>query len=296
MNPGDLPDTIQINRQEIELTHFLKVGVVAVVAVMALAACGDKTPAGEVLAKVDGKVISTEALDWLLKEQVPAGTPIDGALRAKAREHLIQREVLLEAARKAGLDKDPAVKQRMDYIRDEQLVNAYIKDWLTKNPVTDDKIKAEFDKRIAAAGDTEYHARHILVEKEDEAKAIIAKLEKGAKFADLAKASKDSGSAATGGDLGWARPGSFVPEFAAALKGLEKGKFTTAPVKTQFGYHVILLEDTRKPEPPPMDAIKPQLQQEMQQQALGDFIKDLVAKAKVEDGKPEAEPKAAASQ
>lgn len=279
------------------MTHSLKAGVVAVLAVMALAACGDKTPAGEVLAKVDGKVISTQTLDWLLKEQVPAGTPVDESLRAKAREHLIQREVLLEAARKAGLDKDPAVQQRMDYLRDEQLVNAYIKDWLAKNPVSDDKLKAEFDKRISAAGDTEYHARHILVEKEDEAKAIIAKLEKGAKFADLAKVSKDPGTAATGGDLGWARPGSFVPEFAQALKGLEKGKFSTAPVKTQFGYHVILLEDTRKPEPPPIDAIKPQLQQEMQQQALGDFIKDLVAKAKVEDGKPAAaEPKAAASQ
>lgn len=279
------------------MTYSLKAGVLAVLAVLALTACGDKTPSGDVLVKVDGKVISTETLDWLLKEQVPAGTPVDDALRAKAREHLIQREVLLEAARKAGLDKDPAVKQRMDYLRDEQLVNAYIKDWLTKNTVGDDKVKAEYDKRTAESGQLEYHARHILVEKEDEARAIIAKLDKGAKFADLAKASKDPGSAATGGDLGWADPATFVPEFSTALKSLEKGKYTTDPVKSQFGYHVILLEDTRKPSPPPFEAIKGQLQQSMQQEALANYIKDLVGKAKLEEGKPAAaEPKPAASQ
>lgn len=279
------------------MTHSLKAGVAAVLAVLALAACGDKAPSGDVLVKVDGKAITAETLDWLLKEQVPAGTPIDDALRAKAREHLIQREVLLEAARKAGLDKEPAVKQRMDYIRDEQLVNAYIKDWLAKNPVSDDKVKAEYDKRTGESAQMEYHARHILVEKEDDAKAIIAKLDKGAKFADLAKASKDPGSAATGGDLGWADPATFVPEFAAALKSLEKGKYTAAPVKSQFGYHVILLEDTRKPSPPPLESIKAQLQQAMQQEALGNYIKELVGKAKLEEGKAAAaEPKPAASQ
>lgn len=277
------------------MKQILKAGVVAVAAVLALAACGDKSPAGEVLVKVDGKPITQATLDWIIKEQIPAGTPVDDALRAKAREHLIQREVLLAAARTAKLDQQDEIKLRMEYVRDEQLVNAYIKDWLAKNPVSDEQIKAEFDKRVADAGNAEYKARHILVEKEEEARAIIEKLGKGGKFAELAKASKDPGSAASGGDLGWARPGSFVPEFANALKALEKGKFTTEPVKSQFGYHVILLEDRRQAEAPPLESIKPQLQQAMQQEALAAFIKDLVAKAKIEDSKP-AEPKAAASQ
>lgn len=277
------------------MKQILKAGVVAVAAVLALAACGDKSPAGEVLVKVDGKPITQATLDWIIKEQIPAGTPVDDALRAKAREHLIQREVLLAAARTAKLDQQDEIKLRMEYVRDEQLVNAYIKDWLAKNPVSDEQIKAEFDKRVADAGNAEYKARHILVEKEEEARAIIEKLGKGGKFAELAKASKDPGSAASGGDLGWARPGSFVPEFANALKALEKGKFTTEPVKSQFGYHVILLEDRRQAEAPPLESIKPQLQQAMQQEALAAFIKDLVAKAKIEDSKS-AEPKAAASQ
>ncbi|NSL53510.1 peptidylprolyl isomerase [Uliginosibacterium aquaticum] len=277
------------------MTHTLKAAVLAVAATLTLAACGDKTPADKVLTKVNGNVISTDTLDWLIKEQVPAGTPVDDSLRLRARDHLVQRAVLLEAARTAKLDQQADIKMRMEYVRDEQLVNAYIKDWLAKNPVTDEKVKAEFDKRIAEAGDTEFKARHILVEKEEDAKALIEKLKKGGKFADLAKASKDPGSAATGGDLGWARPGTFVPEFAEALKGLEKGKFTETPVKSQFGYHVILLEDVRKIAPPPIESIKPQLQQSLQQEALAAYIKDLVAKAKVEDSKP-AEPKAAASQ
>ncbi|MDP5238583.1 peptidylprolyl isomerase [Uliginosibacterium sp. 31-16] len=257
----------------------------ALLLALTLTACGDKNKDGstnKVLAKVNGSVISSETLDWLLKEQVPPGTPVDEALRTKARDHLIQRETLLQAARAAGLDKDADIKRRMEYIRDEQLVNAYLKDWNTKNQVSDADVKADFDKRLAEAGDTEYKARHILVEQEADAKAIIAKLQKGAKFADLAKASKDPGSAATGGDLGWARPGTFVPEFAAALKTLEKGKFTTEPVKSQFGYHVILLEDSRKAAVPNLDAVKPQLQQAMQQDALKKHIDDLVAKAKVE--------------
>lgn len=277
------------------MKQILKTGVVAIAAVLALAACGDKAPAGEVLVKVDGAPITQETLEWILKEQVPAGTPVDDALRLKARDHLVQRQTLLAAARAAKLDQQADVKMRMEYVRDEQLVSAYIKDWIAKNPVADDKIKAEYDKRVADSGNAEFKARHILVEKEEDAKAIIEKLAKGGKFAELAKASKDTGSAATGGDLGWARAGSYVPEFATALKALEKGKFTTEPVKSQFGYHVILLEDSRQAQLPPLETVKPQLQQAMQQEALAAMIKELVAKAKVEDIKP-AEPKAAASQ
>lgn len=256
----------------------------ALLLALSLTACGDKNKDGgsKVLAKVNGTVISTETFDWLIKEQIPAGTPVDEALRTRARDHLVQREVILQAAHKAGLDKDPAIKMRMEYVRDEQLVNAYLKDWMDKHKADDAALKAEFEKRVAAAGDTEYKARHILVDKEDDAKAIIAKLQKGAKFADLVKASKDTGSAANGGDLGWARPSTFVPEFAKALATLSAGKFTTEPVKTQFGYHVILLDETRKAESPKFEDVKQQLAQGLDQEALQAYVKDLVAKAKVE--------------
>ncbi|MDQ7988983.1 MAG: peptidylprolyl isomerase [Candidatus Dactylopiibacterium sp.] len=292
------------------MTHTLKAGVVAIAAVLALAACGEKTPdtakagAEDVLVKVDGKPITQETVEFLLKEQVPEGTPLSNELLGQAREHLVQRTVLLEAAHKAGLDKQADVQRRMDFMRDEVLVQAYLKDWVAKHPVTDEKIKAEIDRLIASEGGSEYHARHILVETEAEARAIIEKLGKGAKFADLAKASKDPGSAAHGGDLGWARPATYVPEFAAALKALEKGKFTTEPVKSQFGYHVILLEDSRPIEAPPLEAVKPQLQQGLQQQELRAHIDALKQQAKIEEIKPLAaasapaasEPAAAASQ
>ncbi len=137
-----------------------------------------------------------------------------------------------------------------------------------------------------AAGGKEYKARHILVEKEADAKAIIAQLKKGAKFEDLAKKqSKDPGSAANGGDLGWANPAGYVPEFADAMKKLAKGDVTPEPVKTQFGYHVIRVDDIRDakaPEPPKFEDIKPQLVQQMEQQKLAKYQEELRAKAKVE--------------
>ena len=151
------------------------------------------------------------------------------------------------------------------------------------NPVTDAEIKAEFDKFAAANGGKEYKARHILVEKENEAKAIIAQLKKGGKFEDIAKkASKDPGSGAKGGDLDWANAGNYVAEFSQALTGLTKGKLTETPVKTQFGYHIIRLDDVRDAQLPKFDEVKPQITQQMQQQKMGKFQEELRAKAKIE--------------
>lgn len=266
------------------MKRTITLSAAALLLALTLSACGDKNKDAKpaVLAKVNGQPISGEVLEWLLKEQVPPGTPVDDALRAKGKEHLIQREALMQLAREAKLDKEPNIKMRMEYVRDEQLVAAYLKDWNAKHPVDEATAKADFDKRVAEAGEKEFKARHILVEKEDEAKALIAKLEKGAKFADLAKASKDKGSAAQGGDLGWARPSNYVPEFAEALGKLEKGKFTTTPVKSQFGFHVILLEDSRPAASPDFEAVKGQYIQTMQQDSLKKHIDEVVAKAKVE--------------
>jgi peptidyl-prolyl cis-trans isomerase C len=154
-------------------------------------------------------------------------------------------------------------------------------DYVKKNPVTDAQIKAEYDRYKAQVGDKEYHARHILVATEDEAKAIIAKLKGGAKFEELAKQSKD-GTAANGGDLDWASPASYVPEFSKAMVALQKGAITETPVKTQFGFHVIKLEDVRAAKIPPMEEVKQQISDSLQQRKLAAYRDDLMKKAKIQ--------------
>jgi peptidyl-prolyl cis-trans isomerase C len=163
-------------------------------------------------------------------------------------------------------------------------VDALRADFEKKNPVTEAEMKAEYDKVKAEAGTgMEYRARHILVEKEDDAKAIIAQIKGGAKFEDLAKkSSKDPGSAANGGDLDWANPGNFVPEYSQAMTSLKKGEMTQAPVKSQFGYHIIKLEDTRQAQFPAYEEVKPQLEQRLAQMKLQKFMEDLRKSAKTD--------------
>ena len=171
----------------------------------------------------------------------------------------------------------------MELARQTLLIRELFADYQKQNPVTDADIKAEYDKFASTNGGKEFRARHILVEKEDEAKAIIASLKKGGKFDEIAKKqSKDPGSGASGGDLDWAAPGSYVPEFSGALTKLNKGQLTETPVKTQFGWHVIRLDDVRQAELPKMDDVKPQIAQQLQQQRLAKFQEDLRGKAKVE--------------
>ena len=169
----------------------------------------------------------------------------------------------------------------MELARQAVLIRAYLQDFVKTHPVTDADVKSEYDKIKAQLGDKEYKARHILVEKEEDAKAIIAKLEKGEKFEDLAKQSKDPGSREKGGDLGWANPAGFVKPFAEALTKLEKGTITTTPVKTDFGYHVIKLEDSRALKAPAFDEVKGQLKQRLEQQSVERHIADLRTKAAV---------------
>ena len=169
-------------------------------------------------------------------------------------------------------------------IKQSILANAYVQDYIKSNPVTEDALKAEYERIKATITGTEYKARHILVEKEAEAKDIIARLKKDAgAFAKLAKEkSKDPGSGARGGDLGWFDVSRMVPEFGAAVSKLEKGAITQEPVKTQFGYHVIQLEDSKPVEPPPFEEVKPMLSEQLQQQNLKKQLDDLKAKAKIE--------------
>lgn len=236
------------------------------------------------VAIVNGKAVPTARLD-ALAQQVTAqtGRPLDDALREQLKEEVILREVFMQEAGKRGIAATPEFKAQMELARQTIMIRALFADWQKKNPVTDAEIKAEYDKFASANAGKEYRARHILVEKEDEAKAIIAAIKKGGKFEDIAKKqSKDPGSGARGGDLDWASPSSYVAEFTEALVKLEKGKMTQTPVKSQFGWHVIRLDDVREAQLPKLEEVKPQIAQQLQQQKLAKFQEDLRAKAKVE--------------
>lgn len=235
------------------------------------------------VAVVNGKPIPSSRVDTMVKQMAAQGGQQDSPeLRAMVKEELITREILMQEADKRGLSNSPDVKNQLDMARQAIVIRALISEHMKKNPVTDADIKAEYDRYKAQAGDKEYLARHILVEKEEEAKAIVAKLKGGAKFEELAKQSKDPGSAANGGSLEWASPSMFVKPFSDALVGLQKGQLTDTPVKTQFGYHVIRLDDTRAAKIPPMEEVRPQIAESLQQKKLQEFQQDLRAKAKVQ--------------
>ena len=235
------------------------------------------------VATVNGKPIPAAKVDQVVKQVVAQGKATDSPqLRDAIKKDLIGREVLIQEADKQGVGTRPDVKSAIDNARQSIIINAMLADYVKKNPVKDADIKAEYDKFKAQMGDKEYHARHILVATEDEAKQIIAKLKGGAKFEDLAKQSKDPGSAANGGDLDWASPASFVPEFSKAMTSLQKGAITETPVKSQFGYHVIKLEDVRAAKIPTLDEVKQQIAESLQQRKLQVFREDLMKKAKIQ--------------
>ncbi|MCM2287842.1 MAG: peptidylprolyl isomerase [Sulfuritalea sp.] len=233
-------------------------------------------------ATVNGKAIPKVRADALIAGQAAQGQPDSAELRKAVTEELVRREILTQESIKKGFDKKPEVQGQIDLARQGVLIGAYLNDYVRTHPVTDDQIKKEYDEIKAKLGSKEYKARHVLVEKEDDAKAIIARLKKGEKIEDLAKESKDPGSKERGGDLGWANPASFVPPFSAAITKLEKGKYTETPVKSDFGWHVILLEDTRELKLPGIDEAKGQIAQQLQQRQVQKHIDDLRAKAKVE--------------
>ncbi len=235
------------------------------------------------VAIVNGKAVPKARLDALAAQIERSGRPVTPELQGQLREEVIAREIFMQEADKRGLAQSEDYRAQMELARQSILIRELFNDFQKKNPVTDAEMKAEYDKFVAANSGKEYRARHILVEKEDQAKAIIASLKKGGKFEDIAKKqSKDPGSGANGGDLDWASPDNYVPEFSKALSALKKGQLTDTPVKTQFGWHVIRLDDVRDPQLPSFDQVKPQLQQQMAQQRLAKFQEDLRAKAKVE--------------
>jgi len=273
---------------------FIRSGILvaSAAALLALGACNqakDATPAapaakGPAAATVNGIAISQSTVDMIARQGAGSGRPDTPEARKNIVDQLALQMVAADEAVKKGLDKNPEVADQIAMMRQSILANAYVQDLVKNGAVTDEQVKAEYERIKATITGNEYKARHILVEKESEARDIIARLKKdpGA-FAKLAmEKSKDQGSKAKGGDLGWFDLSRMVPEFGAAVSKLEKGKFTQEPVKTQFGYHVILLEDVKPIEAPPLEDVKPQLTQQLQQQNVKKQLDALKAGAKIE--------------
>jgi peptidyl-prolyl cis-trans isomerase C len=188
-------------------------------------------------------------------------------------------QLLAGEAKKQGIDKSADVRNQLDINAQQILASAYISDWLKKNPVPEADMRKEYEQIKAQIGDKEYKVRHILVKTEDQAKDVIAELQKGAKFDELAKArSEDPGSKEKGGDLDWNSPANFVKPFGDAMKATPKGKFTPQPVQTQFGWHVIEVDDVRDAKVPTFDEVKPQLQERMKQEWVQKHIAELRTK------------------
>jgi len=235
------------------------------------------------VAIVNGKAVPKARVEALAQQVARSGRPVTPEVENQIKDEVIAREVFMQEAQKKGLDATDDYRTQLEIARQTILIRELFSEFQKNNPVTDADIKAEFDKFASANSGKEYRARHILVEKEDQAKAIIASIKKGQKFEEIAKKkSKDPGSVANGGDLDWASPGNFVKEFSEAMMGLKKGQMTEAAVKTQFGYHIIRLDDTREAQLPKFDEVKPQIAQQLTQTKMNNYQQELRGKAKVE--------------
>ena len=255
-----------------------------IAALFTLALAGQALAADAVIATVNNKPIKQALVDFIIKDASDRGQKVDDNTRDIVVSKLISSELVAQEAQRVGLDKQPDYLLKEELARRELLVNSFIQDYLKKNPVSEADTKAAYDKYKAELGDKEYSARHILVGTEAEAKDIIAQLNKGGDFAKIAKEkSKDPGSKEKGGDLGWFSPAGMVKPFADAVAKLKKGAITTDPVQTQFGWHVIKLEDSRATQPPAYEKVKDGLQKQLAQRQLEKMLTDLRAKATIVD-------------
>ena len=264
--------------------------MISIPKILSITALGATLIAGPVFAQnaviVNGKPIPKAQLDKLLQKSGQADNP---QVRDQAREMLVTRELILQEANNRGLSQNDAVKEQIEQSRMGILVAAVFQDYVEKEGIAEADLKAAYESVKSQYTGKEYHVEHILVEKEADAKAITAQLKAGANFEELAKAkSKDPGSAPTGGDLGWVSEKSLVPEFSKAMVQLKKGQITDKPVKTQFGWHIIKMDDVRDVKAPPMEEIKDQLKQMIasdqnwQKAKFAEMMQKLRAKAKIQ--------------
>lgn len=248
--------------------------------------------AGDAVATVNGKPIKQSLFDFIVKDATDHGQKVDDNVRDVIMSKLISSELVLQEAQKSGMDKKPDYLAKEELTRRELLVNVYIQDYMKSHPVSESDTKAAYEKFKTELGDKEYNARHILVASEAEAKDVIAQLNKGGDFSKIAKEkSIDPGSKEKGGDLGWFALGGMVKPFSEAVSKLQKGKLSTDPVQTQFGWHVIKLDDIRELKAPPYDKVKDNLQKELGQRQLVKMLTDLRAKATIVDNTKSASKK-----
>jgi peptidyl-prolyl cis-trans isomerase C len=234
-------------------------------------------------AKVNGVAIPSAYFDAMNKEREASGQPSTPDVGNAIKDELVNREILSQAARKKGLDRNALVSAQMDMARQAVLIRAFFDDYVKANPISDAQLKTDYDKFVAQMGDKEYKARHVLVETEDEAKAVIASRGKGDSFEKVAKEkSKDTGSKDNGGDLDWGPAGRYVPEFGNAMKALKKGETTKTAVKSPFGFHVIRLDDVRDMKVPAFAEVKDNFKQRAQQEQITKLVQELRSKATVE--------------
>jgi peptidyl-prolyl cis-trans isomerase C len=272
---------ISMNRFPARSVVALALGLGFAVAAQAQVA-KDPAPAALKPVSVNGKTIPKSRLDFIVKQRKAQGQPDNEQTRKAILDNLIAQEVVAQEAERRGLSKSADVRAQLDLARQGVLVQAAVQEHLKTHPVKDEELLSEYNKVKAARGEKEFKARHILVDKDSEANDIIAELKKGTKFEDLVKQSKDTGSKEKGGDLDWNPPGTFVKPFAEALAKLEKGKFTESPVQTQFGWHVIQLDDVRQAQFPAFDTVKQQIFSMLQEREVQKFVGELRAKAKIE--------------
>jgi peptidyl-prolyl cis-trans isomerase C len=233
---------------------------------------------------VNGVTIPQSRIDAMNKELDAAGQPKGPERQAAVKEELVNREILAQAATKRGLDKNPDVAAQMEMARQAVLIRALFESEAKKNPITDADLQKQYEQFKGSMGTSEYKVRHILVDKEDDAKQVIADLGKGGDFAKLAKEkSKDPGSKENGGDLDWGPSARYVKPFADAVTTQQKGKVSAAPVKTDFGYHVIIVDDVRPLKVPEFGELKEQFRQRAQQQQIQKMVMDLRQNAKIEE-------------
>jgi len=256
--------------------------VVAIAAGLAITSPALAVTASAKVATVNGVVISKAQVDVIIKEQAQQGTPDSEEQRAAIADRLVELEILAQEARKKELGKSAELKAQLEILRMQAFANAYVQDFAKNHPVSDAAAKSEYDRLRAESGGKDYKARHILLDTEDEAKGIIARLKLGEKFEDLAKVSRDTGTKGKGGELDWNTANGYVKPFSDAMLKLEKGEYTDTPVQTQFGWHVIRLDGTRPAQYPEFNEVKAQLKQNLQQPELQKAIKALRDKAKIE--------------
>ncbi|CAB3717464.1 peptidylprolyl isomerase [Paraburkholderia rhynchosiae] len=248
-----------------------------------LAACAAAPAFAQNIAVVNGTPIPKARADALIDQLVHQGQQNTPQLQMAVREELVNREILMQEALRRGLPNRPDIKAQIAVAQQTVVLRSLIEDFVKKNAPTDAEITARYNALVKDAGGKEYHLHHILVDNEQQAKDLIAKIKGGASFEDLAKQfSKDPGSGKNGGDLDWSDPKAYVPEFADAATHLQKGQMSDTPVHTQFGWHIIRVDDVRSITPPPLEQVRPQIAQQIQQEKLQAFEEGLRKNAKIQ--------------